>query len=1008
MDAIIKTRGFLLLIVVFLISSVIIPAQVIVTLEKPPLNQLKSEHIWKLQLNNTTQDIIKAILVGTISKSDEGKIFEATSSNIEIKPGMKRIKLADLGNIKVLYGNKKYEEMLIRTGSVPEGEYEICVSVLNAEDKNELGQGCITQNIQQINPPELIAPENNKTITETKTTNLVFQWLPPTPLPISNNYSYTFKLVEVLANQTPEDAIHNNLTLFEKEGISATNFKYPSSAPKLRSGNTYGWQISVKDKDGKLICPPSIAGAVVVVLFTDDYEDELSLKLKNPIGVNTKEAIVKYEWDFCCNDQFKLLKAKTPNLEEPKYKFFLSYFFLPEIDDEVLAKFKMKPEDIKKNIIYTKDGISEKKFVYPPDAPQLKKDGFYIWWVEASYNNKIYSVDTAAFFFNNRTDLPSGNISLKSISINFFDYGDAPDPTYPSLFASDGARHKWGSFSIHWIHIWGIWFPVFDFWMVEDKRQAWLGPLPTGYTGTLPPPGSDWDCSDFNVENSCNPLNNGLDFELEAKVADIDNFDDGVYFFPPSSDYCCDSVPNPTYNPDRTVDVMVHINEYYDRVFALYLMSWIDWDCSGNWEPTEATHLVSVTPVWGTTVAPTVMGWGRIKIETQTWEKCCAIYRLKFKCQYSSGSPLLFRFRLFQQTIPTVMDIKGETISGEDEDYLIKCEQVSNDTCTCGTWNGINLGYDNEAINLVQCGGTAESHIGLALVKIDPDFTCNPNTIDCQPIYTLTIKRFGDVVLSQSNMTFPSPYYEYIPVGAGQYEIIITPQCGTNTCHSCNIFFTIKKEPIQICDCGAWTGIELYYNNVLQPEDQCGSSASSVSAGTIIKINPLFNCIPNSPDCQPVYLLIIKRNGSADIIQTSASFPYTYIPTLPGNYEFIISPECNGDTCGSCNVFVKVTENNPCFCNITKILVDGSNLNAIHIGETHTLTVDGDICAGTNCSVDYIDWTITPPAGSPEHIINDSATYTFSQANGTYVITAVVYCNDGSSCSYTFNLICKP
>ena len=218
-------------------------SQIIIVLAKPPLNQLKSEHLWKLQLNNPTPNTYKVFLTGSVTERTEGTIFEARSSVFELPPGIKNVTIKDLGSISIISSRKDYEEMLIRTGTVKEGDYEICVTAINDEDKMELGKGCITQNVMHMNPPVLVSPENNKSFTETEAANIVFTWLPPTPAP--RDVKYSLKIVEVLGNQSPTEAMQRNPTWFEKGNIQTTTIQYPISARKFENGKKYAWGIEV-------------------------------------------------------------------------------------------------------------------------------------------------------------------------------------------------------------------------------------------------------------------------------------------------------------------------------------------------------------------------------------------------------------------------------------------------------------------------------------------------------------------------------------------------------------------------------------------------------------------------------------------------------------------------------------------------------------------------------------------------------------------------------------------
>ena len=132
------------------------------------------------------------------------------------------------------------------------------------------------------------------------------------------------------------------------------------------------------------------------------------------------------------------------------------------------------------------------------------------------------------------TDNTKGELMSRILSWfygDYADYGDAPDPNYPSLYESNGARH-----------------------INSDGVLEWLGNDPG------PPP-------DY------------IDLEFNSRQVDLDLFDDGVTF-------------NTPYVPGETgsVDVEMSVTQwnsgrYSSNMFKLlYLDAWFDWNQDGDWD----------------------------------------------------------------------------------------------------------------------------------------------------------------------------------------------------------------------------------------------------------------------------------------------------------------------------------------------------------------------------------------------------------------------------------------
>lgn len=238
--------------------------QVVVNIEQPPFNRLNVEDIWKINLTNTTNNVLSVYLFGILSEENAGLIATGTSKVFSLNPGFKKINSGELTPISIDYPNpdSKYKESMIRTGGVPSGNYEVCISVKLFSSNNEVGSGCINQKVEMSAPLSLIAPDNGEKISLTLPT---FTWM-HLKKP-GSDANYTITIVELFPNQTPELAILTNPSWFAKENINSTIFQYPLSARRFEVGKEYAWQVNVFEKG---------------VLITES--DVWSFKYGSPIG----------------------------------------------------------------------------------------------------------------------------------------------------------------------------------------------------------------------------------------------------------------------------------------------------------------------------------------------------------------------------------------------------------------------------------------------------------------------------------------------------------------------------------------------------------------------------------------------------------------------------------------------------------------------------------------------------------------------------------------------------
>ena len=232
------------LLVILSVASV--RAQVTVLLHQPPPNRLNVEDLWKIDLTNNTGKTISVKLRGTATESSEGLIFEGSSSVFDLAPGFTKVSIPEISPLDVSYANEKYKEIVTRTGSVPAGDYQVCISVLYAKSGEELGKDCIQQQVAHPTPPQLISPADGANATEEYP---IFTWMPPVPITPGHQASYELKIVEVLNNQSPIDAMQSNPAWFEKKGIKTTSLKYSTSARAFEKGKEYAWQVTAEVED---------------------------------------------------------------------------------------------------------------------------------------------------------------------------------------------------------------------------------------------------------------------------------------------------------------------------------------------------------------------------------------------------------------------------------------------------------------------------------------------------------------------------------------------------------------------------------------------------------------------------------------------------------------------------------------------------------------------------------------------------------------------------------------
>ena len=234
-------------------------------MKRPPLNQLKSADLWNATIVNNGESFT-AYLYGSMKNNENDEmIATGQTMTFEVKKGTTNFKVSDLPKIPdVSYLSKdpKYKKSFMNTGGAPPGDYKICCE-LRRKDNTVSGEDCFDQKITGGDPPQLISPRDEE---ELRIDNPVFTWM-HVKAPNSNQ-TYTIKIVEIIDEQSSEEAMKRNQAFFEKDGLSQQLFQYPSTASKFESGKKYAWQIkygdfqstiSIFDRWGNLITAKEIS-----------------------------------------------------------------------------------------------------------------------------------------------------------------------------------------------------------------------------------------------------------------------------------------------------------------------------------------------------------------------------------------------------------------------------------------------------------------------------------------------------------------------------------------------------------------------------------------------------------------------------------------------------------------------------------------------------------------------------------------------------------------------------
>ncbi|MCD4834671.1 MAG: hypothetical protein K8R31_12795, partial [Bacteroidales bacterium] len=143
---------------------------------------------------------------------------------------------------------------LIMPNTIPEGFYEICISVYDQYGKNITSgeEYCTNFTVLIPEPPIIISPTDDYILSNPFPN---FIWTPVTNYSTSGNQiKYKLKICPVYEGQSPRTAIDRNPVLLEKTDILTSSYIYlPSNMPfdYFKDIERYVWMVQAFDVDGK-------------------------------------------------------------------------------------------------------------------------------------------------------------------------------------------------------------------------------------------------------------------------------------------------------------------------------------------------------------------------------------------------------------------------------------------------------------------------------------------------------------------------------------------------------------------------------------------------------------------------------------------------------------------------------------------------------------------------------------------------------------------------------------
>lgn len=198
------------------------------------------------------------VLFKTEIKLLDGTIVAATDlqrvSTVLLNRGVSIFYSKDVMPLEYMVFSGQFKNSIAKTGKLPAGQYQICVSILQSGTFQVLAaERCRIFNLYGVQLPFLMMPVNQSIITKLAAQNAItFRWTPVIPQSAIGPATYRLQVFEILSNQQPVQALRANQPILDISLRGVTQYIWQPRLSFLSNDSTvrYIWTIQTLDAAG--------------------------------------------------------------------------------------------------------------------------------------------------------------------------------------------------------------------------------------------------------------------------------------------------------------------------------------------------------------------------------------------------------------------------------------------------------------------------------------------------------------------------------------------------------------------------------------------------------------------------------------------------------------------------------------------------------------------------------------------------------------------------------------
>lgn len=237
---------YLLAFFLIVFSNIAFSQNILVRQFPPSGTGLKVNELWSLSVTSLETEAINVSFRVTVTEQTKGVVLNANSATIRLSPGSRNIQGRFVEPINYDITDNGVLNSIRRTGSFPDGNYSICVDMINSNTQDIISNSCTDHEVATALAPILFSPYDASDVYDNI---IVWSWFMQPEISTGEKVVCDLIVVEVMEGQTLEEALKLNPPVIIRPNLTTAQWQTNFATRHLIAGRTYAWKVIAKAGD---------------------------------------------------------------------------------------------------------------------------------------------------------------------------------------------------------------------------------------------------------------------------------------------------------------------------------------------------------------------------------------------------------------------------------------------------------------------------------------------------------------------------------------------------------------------------------------------------------------------------------------------------------------------------------------------------------------------------------------------------------------------------------------